>query len=183
MDIDFCLRGPLYSDLNNFNRPERSISSNMKSLLLLICTSLVLGGPIQLDKRQLSQGFLDALSLPPGLKESVEGYGLKQFLSTLEWVLPVDKAVKTEVLQPKIRTTAKRSRVMWGPYNFEASNKVRYSMDLEDFRYANAYKDAKPGPITQGAMEIGLQMDPNGQMGFKRLQGFCQDCVRLLRGC
>ncbi|KAE9988928.1 hypothetical protein EG328_005638 [Venturia inaequalis] len=118
----------------------------------------VLGGPIQLDKRQLSQGFLDAL--PSGLKESVEGYGLKQFLSTLELVLPIDKAVKTDVLQARIRTTAKRSRVMWGPYNFEASN-----------------KDAKPGPITQGAMEIGLQMDPNGQMGFKRLHGFCQDCT------
>lgn len=119
----------------------------MKLILPLLWSSLVLGGPIvQPEKRQLKE-ILNSTGLTKviedmGLTEAINGLGLNTILSVLERVMPLE-IPKVNSLAPKIRTTTKRSRVMWGPYDFQPTSNVCPFMTRGLSRCSNSRKGDK----------------------------------------
>lgn len=134
--------------------------------MLFLWPFLVLGSPVERpEKRQLKE------------IAAASGIGLKEILSGLGRFLPIEKVTKTESLGPRIRTTAKRNKIMWGPYEFKPAKNVCRFMTPDGQYVLTWNKDTTPSLLTTFSMQIGLQMDVNAQLAIKKLDGFCKDCV------
>jgi hypothetical protein len=112
-------------------------------------------------------------------------------------VAPASKPVNIEEIKPRIRSTAKRQYIRYGPITLPAS-KVCLSSSYTPRKKQDTINSSKDGGASAGqhshegsgsmsggmsgssAGGIGLAMDPNG-FPFTRTMdgGFCQDCTVL----